>query len=113
MKKILFGLGCVAIMSLVFAVYAQTGSQQQAAAPSADAVAAQKAIVTQYCSTCHSDKAKAAGMDSARKINFDALDVAHVEKNSETWELIVRKLRAGMMPPANMRRPEPATYKAF
>jgi hypothetical protein len=52
-------------------------------------------------------------MDSARKINFDALDIAHVEKDAETWELIVRKMRAGLMPPANMRRPEPAAYKAF
>src|SRR5206468_3035428 len=58
-------------------------------------------------------KAKSAGMDSARKINFDSLDVAHVEKNAETWELIVRKLRAGMMPPVTARRPEAATYKAF
>ena len=101
MKKALPLLGCVASMSLVFSVYGQAGGQQgQAAAPSADAVAAQKAIVAQYCSTCHSEKAKAAGMDSARKINFDTLDLAHVEKNAETWELIVRKLRAGMMPPA-------------
>lgn len=114
MKKALAVLGCVAIMSLVFLVYGQPGGQQpQSAAPSADAVAAQKAIVAQYCSTCHSDKAKSAGMDSARKINFDTLDVGHVEKNAETWELIVRKLRAGMMPPSGMRRPDPPAYKAF
>src|SRR4029078_6206846 len=36
-----------------------------------------------------------------------------LEKKAETWELIVRKLRAGMMPPSGMKRPEPATYKAF
>lgn len=52
-------------------------------------------------------------MDSARKINFDTLDIAHVEKDAETWELIVRKMRAGMMPPSGLRRPEPVTYKAF
>jgi len=106
--------GFVAILSLVFAVYGQTAGQQgQVAAPSADSVAAQKAIVSQYCMTCHSDKAKSAGMDSARKINFDQLDVAHVGKDAKTWELIVRKLRAGMMPPVNMKRPEPAAYKGF
>jgi len=113
MKKVLILLGCVAIMSLVFAVYGQTGQQTPTAAPSAESVTSQKALVTQYCMTCHSDKAKTAGMDSARKINFDALDIAHVEKNPETWELIVRKLRAGMMPPSSARRPEAATYKAF
>src|SRR5262245_41146445 len=113
MKKALPVLGCIATMSLVFMVYGKAGGQTQSTAPSADAVAAQKAIVAQYCSTCHSDKAKSAGMDSARKINFDTLDVGHVEKNAETWELIVRKLRAGMMPPSGMRRPDPAAYKAF
>ncbi len=114
MKKILLVAGCVATLSLVFVVYGQTAGQPgQSAAPGADAVAAQKAIVTQYCMTCHSDRAKTAGMDSARKINFDGLDIAHVEKNPETWELIVRKLRAGMMPPANARRPDPATYKGL
>src|SRR5215813_4005773 len=113
MKKTLV-LGCVATMSLALVLYGKSaGQQNQSAAPSTESVAAQKAIVTQYCMTCHSDKAKAAGMDSARKINFDTLDIAHVEKNAETWELIVRKLRAGMMPPANMKRPDPATYKGF
>src|SRR5262245_13324613 len=113
MKKTLLILGCIAIMSLAFAVYGQTTRQAQSAAPNSDALTAQKAIVSQYCITCHSDKAKAAGMDSARKINFDTLDLAHVEKNAETWELIVRKLRAGMMPPINMKRPDPAAYKGF
>src|SRR5215472_11276105 len=114
MKKILLVTGCVAILSLVFAVYGTPAGQQgEAAAPGAESVAAQKAIITQYCMTCHSDKAKTAGMDSARKIDFDQLDVAHVEKDAKTWELIVRKLRAGMMPPVNMKRPEPAAYKGF
>jgi hypothetical protein len=113
MKKILFVIGSIMITSLVFAVHGQTGRPEQAAAPSAEAVAAQKAIIAQYCVTCHSDKAKNAGMDSARKINFDTLDLAHVEKDGETWERIVRKLRAGMMPPASARRPDPMTYKVF
>jgi mono/diheme cytochrome c family protein len=114
MKRIPLVLGCFAIMSLVFVVYGQTAGQQaKPAAPTTDAVAAQKAIITQYCQTCHSDKAASAGMDSARKINFDKLDIAHVEKNGETWELIVRKLRAGMMPPSSARRPEPAVYKGL
>src|SRR5215467_12952895 len=112
MKKILLVMGSIPIMSYVFGVYGQTfPGQPQSAAPTADAVEAQKALVTQYCVTCHSDKAKAAGMDSARKIDFDSLDLAHLGKDAETWERIVRKLRAGMMPPANMKRPDPVTYK--
>src|SRR5437764_3844299 len=117
MKRSFLVIGCIATLSLVFAVYGKpTGQQGPAAgqqAPGADAVATQKALVSQYCMTCHSDKAKAANMDSASKIDFDTLDIAHVAKDAEKWELIVRKLRAGMMPPANARRPDPATYKAF
>src|SRR5262244_3755392 len=113
MKKTL-ALGCIATMSVALVVYGKAaGLQTQSAAPSADSVAAQKAIVTQYCLTCHSDKAKAAGMDSARKIDFDTLDLDHVAKDAATWERVVRKLRAGMMPPANARRPDSATYKGF
>src|SRR4051812_43197123 len=106
MKKSFFVIGCIAIMSLVFAVYGQTTAPQTRAATSSagEPAAAQKALVTQYCGTCHSDKAKTAGMDSARKINFDQLDVAHVGKDAKTWELITRKLRAGMMPPSGMKR---------
>jgi hypothetical protein len=63
--------------------------------------------------TCHSDKARTAGVDSARKIDFDQLDIAHVGRDAKTWELIVRKLRAGMMPPSGIRRPDPATYKGL
>src|SRR5262249_57797002 len=47
------------------------------------------------------------------KIDSHTRDVETLEKKPETWELIVRKLRACMMPPANARRPEPATYKGF
>ena len=113
MKKIL-GIGLLAAVSLVVGVYGQTAGQQvQSAAPASEPAGAQRAIITQYCSTCHSDKAKAAGMDSARKIDFDTLDIAHVTRNAETWERIVRKMRAGMMPPAGMKRPDPATYKGL
>jgi mono/diheme cytochrome c family protein len=72
MKKFLPVIGCVAALSFVLIVSGQAGRQAQPVAPTADAVATQKALVGQYCVTCHSDKAKAAGMDSARKINFDS-----------------------------------------
>src|SRR5262245_5998454 len=53
-------------------------------------------VIDQYCITCHSERAKAAGMDSGRKLAFDTLDIAHVNQHAETWEKVVRKLRAGM-----------------
>jgi hypothetical protein len=35
-----------------------------------------------------------------------------VEKDADKWEKVVRKLRAGMMPPAGMPRPAAATYES-
>ena len=75
--------------------------------------AEQKAFLNQYCVACHSERAKAAGMDSARKLAVDGLDPANLAHDAKTWELIVRKLRAGMMPPAGLKRPEPAAFSAM
>jgi len=70
-------------------------------------------LLNRYCVGCHSERAKAAGMDSARKISLDSIDLTNVHAHAEKLELVVRKLRAGMMPPAGARRPEPAVYKAM
>src|SRR5438105_2555620 len=114
MKRRILTIGSLTILSLLVQVYGKTGGRQsQSAAASSDQAAAQGAIINQYCSTCHSDKAKSAGMDSARKIDFDRLDIADVSRDAETWERVVRKLRAGMMPPSGIRRPDRETYKGL
>ena len=75
--------------------------------------ATERDLLNRYCVGCHSERAKAAGMDSARKISLDSIDLTNVHPHAEKLELVVRKLRAGMMPPAGARRPEPAVYKAM
>jgi len=69
--------------------------------------AEQTAMVKQYCATCHSERGKAGNLSLA---GFDA---AKIEHNGELTEKIIRKLRAGMMPPAGARRPEPAVIDAM
>ena len=54
----------------------------------------------QYCVTCHSDRAKAGGLSLA------SYDVTKAAGSVEVTEKIIRKLRAGMMPPAGAKRPE-------
>ncbi len=44
---------------------------------------------------------------------IDKLDLAHPGNNAETWEKVIRKIRAGMMPPAGMPRPDRATLDGF
>jgi hypothetical protein len=75
--------------------------------------ATERDLLNRYCVSCHSERAKATGMDSARKIQLDSIDLTNVHTHAEQLELVVRKLRAGMMPPAGARRPEPAVYKAM
>src|SRR5947209_3526525 len=113
MTKKTLVIGSLAMLSLVIAICGQTAGQSAQSAAASDTAAAQRAIVAQYCSTCRSDKAKAAGMDSARKIDFDRLDIAGLSRDAETWERVVRKLRAGMMPPSGIRRPDRETYKSL
>ena len=69
--------------------------------------AEQTALVKQYCATCHSDRGKAGDLSLA---SFDA---AKLEQNGALTEKMIRKLRAGMMPPAGARRPEPAVIQAM
>src|SRR5439155_1146964 len=76
-------------------------------------VSPQRALLNQYCVGCHNQRAKAAGQEAARKLTLDDLDVAKAGDHADAWEMVVRKMRAGMMPPANARRPDKATYNGF
>src|ERR1700693_4410527 len=88
------------------------GQPPAASSPVASA-SAERALLNQYCVVCHNEKAKAGGAEAARKLTLDDLDVTHVEKAPAEWEIIVRKLRAGMMPPSGMPRPDRATYESM
>jgi hypothetical protein len=81
---------------------AQNGSASDAGDPGA-----QTALVKQYCVTCHNDRGKAGGLSL---VNFDAATVAD---HTEAPEKMIRKLRAGMMPPAGARRPDAAALLAL
>jgi hypothetical protein len=81
--------------------------------PAAPATAAQRALLDRYCVGCHNQKGKAAGQEPARKLTLDDLDVSRVADHADVWERVVRKMRAGMMPPAGARRPDKAAYDGF
>jgi mono/diheme cytochrome c family protein len=111
MRKSWFALASTLVFSVGISVLAtsQVPSQPVPAKPAAvpaPAVAhtmtaeSQTALVKQYCVGCHSDRGKAGGLTLA---TFDA---AHAADNGVVTEKIIRKLRAGMMPPAGARRPD-------
>src|SRR5690242_10669477 len=68
---------------------------------------AQREVLDKYCVSCHNSKLKTGGLA------LDRLDLNKIGENAETGEKIVRKLRAGMMPPLGVRRPDPAAYEAL
>src|SRR5262245_42975376 len=80
------------------------GSAQAPPPPVADP---QTALVKQYCAGCHSERGKSGGLSLA------AFDISTAVDHAATSEKMIRKLRAGMMPPAGARRPDPAALIAL
>src|ERR1051326_6910026 len=78
---------------------AATLQQTRLAAP------AYRALLDQYCITCHNEQAKTAGL------MLDKLDLDTIAESAGTWEKVVRKLRGGMMPPEG--RPRPSADDAY
>jgi mono/diheme cytochrome c family protein len=60
-----------------------------------------------YCATCHNDRLNTGGL------SLEHLSLDRAAADAETLEKVVRKVRAGLMPPAGARRPERAALDAF
>ena len=97
-----FALALVAA-GLVVAVVPVPAAGQQASRADVDG----QALVDRYCATCHNDRLETGGF------SFGPLDVADVAAHPEAWEKVVRKLRAGAMPPRPRPRPDQETYDGF
>jgi len=95
----LVALGGVAGEAQVVAPKPQSGEGESR--PSSD-----RSLVDQYCLTCHNDRAKTGNL------SLTGLDVSQPDQ-AEIWEKVVRKVRAGLMPPSGMPRPDRAALDAF
>lgn len=74
---------------------------------SAPRAAAPQSLIGEYCVSCHSEKNKAGGLSLA------GFDSAGATQQPALAENVVRKLRAGLMPPAGAPKPDAATRAAF
>jgi mono/diheme cytochrome c family protein len=99
-------LGAVAFVSIASLSGQSAPSRAQASAP---AISAEKsrALLDQYCVTCHNDRLKTANL------SLQGLDLARVPDHAELWEKVIRKLRAGVMPPPDLPRPSLAEYEGL
>jgi hypothetical protein len=75
--------------------------------PSASSIEKQRALLDRYCVTCHNDRVKTANL------SLQGLDLARVGEHAELWEKVIRKLRAGVMPPPELPRPSLAEYEGL
>ena len=86
-------------------------AEQQVSKPEGTAgtmtLESQQALVDQYCVFCHDDVERSGDM------SLSGFDLAHPEDNPELAEKIIRKLRAGMMPPPGQARPVDAARVSF
>jgi hypothetical protein len=69
-----------------------------------------RAFMKQYCLNCHTQQAKQRG---AVPVALDDLDPARIGGDARTWEQVVRKMRAGVMPPSGMPRADKTTHERF
>ena len=81
-----------------------TGFRQQASASQPDDL---RPLLKQYCVTCHNTRTKTGGLE------LESADPLHVQADPELWEKVVKKVRAGMMPPAGMPAPAADARKSF
>src|SRR3984885_5301249 len=65
------------------------------------------AILTTFCSPCHSTRAKIGGLA------LDGLDLAAAADDARTWEKALRKLRGHLMPPPGNPQPPAKDVDAF
>ncbi|MXY15938.1 MAG: DUF1587 domain-containing protein, partial [Acidobacteria bacterium] len=96
---------------MAIAVIAAAGLHAAGPPPqAAEAVstASARALLDQYCVTCHNDAGRRRG---SVPVSLQSADLAAIGAEAGVWEGVVRKLRAGMMPPAGRPRPEPAVHE--
>ena len=105
MRTILSAAGAAFLLAFLFT--GPTGSAQGVTTPSAASPASHAALVKTYCVTCHNDRSRSG------ELSLENVDLANVPKSPELWEKVIRKVRAGMMPPAGMPRPADPALEGF
>src|SRR6185295_15055734 len=66
-----------------------------------------RALLDQYCVSCHNDRLKTAGL------SLEKIDTTDVAGHAEVLEKVVRKLRTGTMPPEGRPHPDKAAADQF
>jgi mono/diheme cytochrome c family protein len=101
------GVSLAVALLLAASIHTLSGQSAAPSPPAASATIQPGALLDKYCVTCHNDRLKTANL------SLQGLDLAAVGHQAEVWEKVVRKLRAGVMPPPDMPRPPLPEYEGL
>jgi hypothetical protein len=80
--------------------------------PATDASTADlRKVLDKYCVGCHNQRANSSA--TASGVILDRADLSRVADEGAMWEKVIKKLRAGAMPPAGMPRPDATAENAL
>ena len=120
--KIIFHFNFSKAIALFY--FATTGLISGAVfAQTSETVSPQRALLDQYCVSCHNQAMVNSTPVEGENLLFTQLrglgmtldkeNVDDVSENPEVWEKVVRKLRVGVMPPPDNPRPGHEDYSEF
>jgi Protein of unknown function (DUF1592)/Protein of unknown function (DUF1588)/Protein of unknown function (DUF1585) len=98
-----------AVLALMVTIVMAAGAQAQtnpAKPKGTDVSAVFNPIFEMYCTTCHNQTRRTAGLA------LDSLKTTDVSENSAVWEKVLRRLRTRRDPPIGAPRPEEAVYQS-
>jgi hypothetical protein len=111
MNKVLLGVCGATLVAFGLSAQSRPAAPAMVAShtpsPPAMTASAERELLKTYCVTCHNDRGKAGGLSLA------SFDPAAATEHPIVAEQIIRKLTAGMMPPAGAKRPDEQTLEAF
>lgn len=95
------------VLSLGVLLLSATRAAGQPAVPAPLPSHPQQSLVARYCVGCHNDRTRAGGF------SWTMLDLANPAANAQTAEKVIRRVRAGLMPPAGAARPDAISLTAL
>ena len=120
-KGLFAAVGAAGFLLGIVALAEAPAAQTQASDPQAANISPQRALLDQYCVTCHNEPIVNGTAGSGRQVDqlrllgltLDSADIDNVAADPELWERVVRKLRVGAMPPQPRPRPDKEAYDGF
>ena len=108
-RRLVVLLACVWLgASSVSGSHAAGQNQAGARGPqAADAPAVHGAVISKYCVTCHNSRTRSGDL------SLDSVNLANVAADAAVWEKVIRRVRAGAMPPQGMPQPDDEARTAF